>query len=100
MEDRNLDPSSVMILHWIDTRKQGRTCILVLVCSRPTGGLLEQLPVLLHSIEREVVVLPLTLTQMNTEWSLETERGRALTEAQIVATQMMSKSLRRSRQYL
>ena len=100
MEDRNLDPSSVMILHWIDTRKQGRTCILVLVCSRPTGGLLEQLLVLLHNIERDVVVLPLTLTQMNTEWSPETERGRALTEAQMVAAQMMSKRLRRIRQYL
>jgi len=37
---------------------------------------------------------------MNTEWSLETERGRALIEAQIVAAQMMSKKLRRSRQYL
>ena len=86
MEDGSLDPSSVMILHWTGTRKQGRTCILVLVYSRPAGGLLEQLPVLLHSTEREVVVLPLTLTQMNTEWSPETERGRALTEAQMVAT--------------
>ena len=81
MEDGNLDPSSVMVLHWTDTRKQGRTCIPVLVCSRQAGGLLEQLPVLLHSIEREVVVLPLTLTKMNTEWSPETKRGRALIEA-------------------
>ena len=85
MEDGSLDPSSVMILHWTGTRKQGRTCIPDLVYNRPAGGLLEQLPVLLHSIEREVVVLPLTLTQMNIEWSPETERGRALIEAQMVA---------------
>ena len=85
MEDGNLDPSSVMVLHWTDTRKQGKTCILDLVRSRPGGGLLGQLPVLFYSTEREVVVLPLTLTQMNTEWSPETERGRALIEAQMVA---------------
>ena len=95
MEEGNLDPSSVMIQLWTDTRKQGRTCILDLVSSRPGGGLLEQLLVLLYSTEREVVVLPLTQTQMNTEWSPETERERAQIEDQMMRAQMESRRLRR-----
>jgi len=63
---------------WIDTRKKDRTCTLDRV-SRLVGGLLEQLPALLHSTEREIAVLP--LTQRSIEWSPETKRGRALIEA-------------------
>ena len=67
---------------WIDTRKKDRTCTLDRV-SRLVGGLLEQLPALLHNTEREIAVLPLTQIQRSIEWSPETERGRALTEIQI-----------------
>ena len=55
---------------------------------------------MLHSTERETTILPLTQIQRSIEWSLVTERGRALTEVLKVAAQMMSKRLRRSRQYL
>jgi len=54
----------------------------------------------LHSIERETTVLPLTQIQRSIEWSPVPGRGRALTEIQMVAAQMMSMRLRRSRQYL
>ena len=53
---------------------------------------------MLHGIEREIAVLP--LTQRSIEWSPETKRGRALIEVLMVVAQMMSKRLRRSRKYL
>ena len=62
--------------------------------------MLEQLPVLLYSIEREVVVLPLTQTHINLEWSPEIERERAQIEDQMMRAQMESRRLSQSSQYL
>ena len=101
MEGRSPNPSIDMIHHWRNTRRQGRTCITDLVSrSRAAAGHSLELLGVLHSIEREIAVLPLTQIQRSIDWSPEIERGRALIEVLMVAAQMMSKRLRRSRQYL
>ena len=101
MEDRSLGPSIGMIQLWRNTIRRDRKCILDLV-SRSRAAAEDSLGLLkvLHNTKRETIVLPLTQIQRSIEWSLVPERGRALTEIQMVAVQMMSKRLRRSRQYL
>ena len=86
MEDRSLGPSIGMIQPWRNTRRQDRKCILDTV-SRSRVAAVDSLGVLgvIHSTKRVTTVLPLTQIQRSIEWSLVPERGRALTEVQMVA---------------
>ena len=99
MDDRSRGPSTGMIQHLRSTRRRDRICILDF--SRPAGGppglpLVQQL-----SMQRGPGALLLTQTLMSSEWSLEKkERGRALTEDQMVIAQMRSRRLRRRSQFL
>ena len=83
------------------TRKQSRIFIPLLVIKVVVGGQLEQLGVL-HSTERVemVTAAPLLMMMRLRIIELSTGRERAMTEAQILIAQMMSKRLRRMKRNL